>query len=186
MKQAPAPRKLVILDLDETLIYADERPLARAADAETGPYYVYLRPGLAEFIDTIFERFEVAVWTSSNALYADSVCRIIFGERVPELRFVWSRERCTSTRDFENDSWTHAKRLKKVRRLGYDLDQVLMVDDSPEKHTRNYGNLVQVRPFVGEPADDELPRLARYLAELATRDNVRAVEKRYWRDRSGG
>lgn len=183
MPATELPRKLLILDLDETLIYADETPLSRPPDAESGPYAVYLRPGLADFVDTVFEHFDVAVWTSSNALYADSVCRIVFGERAAALRFVWSRDRCTSTRDFENDTWTHAKRLKKVRRIGYDLDWVLVVDDSPEKQARNYGNLVQVLPFVGDPADDELPRLASYLLSLRDAINVRAVENRFWRAR---
>jgi carboxy-terminal domain RNA polymerase II polypeptide A small phosphatase len=59
-----------------------------------------------------------------------------------------------------------------------------MVDDSPEKHTRNYGNLVRVAPFTGDPADTELASLARYLRQLATQPNVRCIEKRGWR--SGG
>jgi RNA polymerase II subunit A small phosphatase-like protein len=60
---------------------------------------------------------------------------------------------------------------------------VLIVDDSPEKHIKNYGNLIRVSSFEGSIADDELRWLARYLQELSTVTNVRAVEKRGWRSR---
>jgi hypothetical protein len=56
-----------------------------------------------------------------------------------------------------------------------------MVDDSPEKHTRNYGNLVRIAPFTGNLADAELAHLARYLRQLATLPDVRCIEKRGWR-----
>jgi RNA polymerase II subunit A small phosphatase-like protein len=39
-------RRLLVLDLDETLIYANECPLDRPADFEVAPYFVYLRPGV--------------------------------------------------------------------------------------------------------------------------------------------
>jgi len=46
--------KLLILDLDETLIFATERPLTREADFRIGPYHVYRRPDLADFLDQCF------------------------------------------------------------------------------------------------------------------------------------
>jgi len=58
-----------------------------------------------------------------------------------------------------------------------------VVDDTARKHERNYGNLVTVRPFEGDPSDDELVHLGRYLETLAGVDNVRAIEKRGWRGR---
>jgi carboxy-terminal domain RNA polymerase II polypeptide A small phosphatase len=177
-----ASRKLLILDLDETLLYANERPLARPANFEVAAYHVYLRPGLEAFLDAMSGVFRLAVWTSSSPAYASAICERVFAYR-HALEFVWARDRCTPERDFILDSWSHAKRLRKVRRRGYALDHVLMVDDSPEKHTRNYGNLVRVTPFTGDPADDELPALATYLHSLADVPNVRAVEKRFWRKR---
>lgn len=65
-----SPKKLLILDLDETLVFAAERRLMRDADFRVGPYHVYRRPGLADFLDRCYQRFEVAVWTSSSPLYA--------------------------------------------------------------------------------------------------------------------
>jgi RNA polymerase II subunit A small phosphatase-like protein len=105
----------------------------------------------------------------------------ISGNAKPGVRL--ASDRCTPTRNFETDSWCHAKPLKKLKRRGYDLARVLVVDDSPEKLTRNYGNLVQVSPFLGDSNDDELQDLSRYLTELASLLDVRPVEKRQWRRR---
>lgn len=73
------------------------------------------------------------------------------------------------------------KDLKTIRRVGYELERVIVVDDTAKKHERNYGNLVRVRPFEGQLDDDELLYLATYLETLAGVDDVRVVEKRGWR-----
>ena len=54
LTETVSPGKLLILDLDETLIFATERPLTREADFRVGPYHVYGRPGLADFLDQCF------------------------------------------------------------------------------------------------------------------------------------
>jgi carboxy-terminal domain RNA polymerase II polypeptide A small phosphatase len=173
-------RKLLILDLDETLLFATESLLDRAEDFRVGPYNVYLRPGLSGFLTTCFQRYDVAVWTSSGSNYAAGVVSRVFVER--ELKFVWSSERCTSRRDFENDSYVNTKNLAKVKRRGYDLSQVVAVDDTPMKYSRSYGNLVRVTEYLGEVEDDELFKLGKFLCKLADVPNVRRVEKRNWRD----
>jgi RNA polymerase II subunit A small phosphatase-like protein len=73
--------------------------------------------------------------------------------------------------------------VTEVERRGYDLARLLFVDDSPEKHTRKYGNLVPVAPFTGKQDDDELEVLTRYLKQLSTQPDVRRIEKRQWRKR---
>jgi len=77
------------------------------------------------------------------------------------------------------------KNLRKVERLGYDLDRVLMVDDEAVKLERNYGNHIPIAPFTGASDDTELPLLARYLLSVSTRPNLRAIEKRHWRSDPG-
>lgn len=175
-------RLLLVLDLDETLVYATEVPLAAEADYEVPPYFIYLRPGVREFVRSVSSLFRLAVWTSSSPAYARAICPLVFDQ--PEfLEFVWASDRCTPTRHFETDSWCNAKPLRKLKRRGFELSRVLVVDDSPEKHTRNYGNLVAISPFTGDPNDDELVHLSKYLEQLASHADVRRVEKRHWRRR---
>jgi RNA polymerase II subunit A small phosphatase-like protein len=173
-------RHLLILDIDETLVYGTEEPLQYEHDFRVGRYYIYRRPGLDAFITGCHELFDLAVWSSSDAAYAGPVMSRILPPDIG-LQFLWSRERCTRRSDPESREEFWLKDLKKVKRRGYDLDRVLMVDDTKEKLARNYGNLITVKPFYGEPGDTELALLAKYLRSLATRENIRTVEKRRWR-----
>lgn len=175
-------RHLLILDLDETLVHATSTPLARAADFEIPPYKIYLRPGVRNFLSWALEHFRVAVWTSSSPIYAGLVTGFLFDEPTA-LEFIWASDRCTPRRDFERDTWWSTKSLHKVKRRGYDLRQVIAVDDDPEKYARHYGNLVAVAPYLGDLKDDELHYLRLYLAELLLHPNVRLIEKRAWRRR---
>ena len=172
--------KLLILDLDETLIYATEQPLDRECDFRVAHYYVYNRPHLSEFVRTCLSWFEVAVWTSSTPPYAAEVVARIFPDPA-ELAFIWASDRCSLRYDPELFEYYWRKNLKKLRRKGYAPERIIAVDDSPRKWETSYGNLVRVRPFEGDPADAELKLLLPYLCELRKAENIRTVEKRLWR-----
>lgn len=175
-------RHLLVLDLDETLVYASEFELERAADFRACGYHVYRRPHLAEFIDHVLARFEVGVWTSSGRIYADAIVAELFPAE--SLRFVWASERCSITRDWTTGYYLNRKPLKKLKRRGYRLEQVIAIDDTPSKHACNYGNLVRVDEYLGDNiGDDELVWLMRYLDRLSAEPNVRVIEKRRWRQR---
>ena len=59
---------------------------------------------------------------------------------------------------------------------------MLIVDDTPKKVERNFGNAIYAKPYFGDPEDSELRDLSRYLKSLAALANVRSVEKRGWRN----
>lgn len=174
------PRKLLVLDLDETLVHAREAPLDLAEDFRVGPYFIYRRPNLDAFIARVRTRYELCVWTSSGQSYAAQVIERIFP--ADSLAFMWSHRRCTLVRDWNGNGYETLKNLAKLKRRGYRLESVVAVDDTPAKYARHYGNLVTVREFLGDPADTELPLLADYLVRLADVANVRSVEKRRWRE----
>ncbi len=176
------PRKLLVLDLDETLVHASEQPLAHAADFLVGPYHVYKRPHVAEFLADVLLVFDVGVWTTSGPGYAAQVVAALFEPGA--LRFVWASPRCTTARDWTTGEYTSIKPLAKLKRQGYALGAILAVDDTPSKHVRNYGNLVTVREFTGDRADTELPLLAGYLRTLLPHPDVRRLDKRQWREQT--
>lgn len=178
----PLSPLLIILDLDETLIHAPDRPLDREPDFVVYKYPVYKRPHVDAFIASLLARYRVAVWTSSGELYAEAVVRRLFPDP-SRLELVWSADRCTQRFDHETRGRYVVKPLRKLRSRGYALERVLVVDDSPEKHVLNYGNLIRVCPFEGDLRDDELPALLAYIDALADEPNVRAIEKRGWRQR---
>jgi TFIIF-interacting CTD phosphatase-like protein len=172
-------RPLLILDLDETLVYGTKQELPSAPDFLVAHYFVYRRPHLPEFLDYCFTDFDVAVWTSASRSYASEIVARLFGDR--ELRFFWSGERCTQRVNLTTYEQYTVKDLRKVRKIGFPLEQILMVDDSPEKLERHYGNHIRIPPFEGDPDDVELLALADYLRSIRLHPNYRAIEKRHWR-----
>jgi TFIIF-interacting CTD phosphatase-like protein len=173
-------KPLLILDVDETLVYADEKPVrGREPDFRVGPYLVYRRPFVAEFLAAVGQWFELAVWSSASGAYVNGVVANVFGGT--PLAFVWACDRCTRRFDSEFGEYFYAKNLSKLRRLGYALERTLIIDDSPEKLARHYGNHIRVRPFTGDPTDRELLDLLPFLEWVRTAENVRTIEKRTWR-----
>lgn len=174
-------RILLVLDLDETLIYATEDPLERQPDFRCGPYHVYRRPYLDDFLRTMSRYFQLAVWTSGTDDYAAAIANRILPVDLDAFRFVWGRSRCTYRWQEAQEDFIYEKRLQKLKKRGYRLERMLLLDDSREKCAYNYGNAVYVRPWFGDEADQELKLLSEYLPSLAQVENVRSIEKRGWR-----
>ncbi len=175
-------RKLLVLDLDETLVFASEEKLDRAPDFEIGGYHIYKRPYLDRFLEFCFERFRVGVWSQSSPDYACGVVERIMASH-DRLEFVWGGDRCTFVTNPYMRQYYWVKDLKKLYRRGYRKEEIIFVDDTPRKLERSYGNLVRVHPFEGDPSDDELLVLMPYLEKLDAEENIRTVEKRGWRGR---
>jgi len=173
-------RPLLILDLDETLVFSTEAEPARGFDFKLFVYFVTKRPHLDEFLARVPDWFDLAVWSSSDDAYAKAMAARLF-PGAEALRFVWGRTRCTPRYDGESLGSHYLKDLKKVRRRGHDLRRVLILDDSPEKVSRNYGNHVRIGPFEGDPGDRELLDVLPFLEWLKDQPDFRAVEKRTWR-----
>ncbi len=173
-------KKLLILDIDETLLHATEKPLKIPHDFMFSHYFVYLRPHLKELLEYCNEHFMMAVWTAGNQAYADAVVEHVFEPDFP-LEFVWSRQRCTPRFNPEDYKHIYLKNLSKVKHKGYPLDHTIMVDNTPEKLVKNYGNLVRVADFRGEPDDNEFRFLRKYLDQLKDVPNIRTIEKRGWK-----
>jgi RNA polymerase II subunit A small phosphatase-like protein len=95
---------------------------------------------------------------------------------------VWTCSQCTLSFNQEYHEHFWRKNLDKVKRhLKRPLEQILMIDDNPEKLDRHYGNLIMVLPYKGNVVDTELRDILPFLHWMCTIPNVRLIEKRYWR-----
>lgn len=177
-------RKLLILDLDETLIHARFDPLDRRHDFKATLYYAYKRPHLDRFLVYALEHFDVAVWTSAGERYAADVIKAIFPDPTV-LQFAWSAARCSQRYDAETQTYYHGtKPLTKVRRQyssRWPVAQILAVDDSPYKWAESYGNYIPISEWTGDEEDSELLALIEYLETLRELPDLRRIEKRSWR-----
>lgn len=173
-------KALLILDVDETLLHSREEALQYPPNFRLDQYYVYLRPGLHEFLEHACRDYQMAIWSSASEDYV-AECLENLGELSFKFEFIWSRSRCTRRMDHEAHEIQYLKDLSKVKRRGYPLERILIVDDTGGKVSRHYGNAIYVRPFNGDRKDRELFLLIEYLRKVKDVDNYRTLEKRGWR-----
>lgn len=90
--------RLVLFDLDETLVHATQESLSYAYSFEVPPYFVYVRPFAADLIRFCAQRFDIAVWSSSSEKYVEVVTARVFGTDYP-TKFSWAINRCVQRVD---------------------------------------------------------------------------------------
>ena len=146
-----------------------------------GSILFYKRPGLDKFLRQMSQHFRIGIWSSAGDIYVTEIVKAIKPVDV-EYEIVWSRSKCTQRRDLDLDFYYWEKRLSKLKKKGFRLEKILIVDDSREKSKSNFGNAVRIKEFKGETSDNELAPLFNYLLTLKHVDNVRTIEKRTWRE----
>jgi carboxy-terminal domain RNA polymerase II polypeptide A small phosphatase len=171
---------IVILDLDETLIHASTTKLGHDEDFKLDDYFVYQRPYLKTFLKSIAGHFKLGIWSSADDEYVKAISDVIMPKDI-QLEIVWGASKCTPKRDLSMDQYYWVKRLDKQKSKGFKIEQILIVDDSPEKSKDNFGNAIPIKKFTGELFDNELPILYKYLLTLKHVPNVRRLEKRFWK-----
>ena len=187
-------KPLIILDLDETLIHSesmrDELAVSYNYDYDfkfpnfgKTFYYTKKRPYLEQFLDYAFENFDVAIWTAAGEDYAKEIIRNI-GILESSLNFFYTKDKCTIKLSLDYSDYYGVKNLNKLKKSGYDLDRVLIVDDIRETAVNNYGNLILIKPFTDNTDDTELLRLISYLQTIKDEPNYRRIEKRGWSNSS--
>ncbi|KAJ9453193.1 CTD small phosphatase-like protein 2 [Diplonema papillatum] len=135
----------VVLDLDETLIYAREGPL-------------YARPHTDLLLQLLKDHFETVVWTAGVKAYAQSIIRNIDPEGIIE-HCIYRHKRWFSGR---------AGYQKDLTMLGRSMDRVIIIENTPDCIRGNPENGVLVSDYEGgEAGDPTIPALIHFLAGLA-------------------
>ncbi|KAJ2451306.1 Nuclear envelope morphology protein 1 [Coemansia sp. RSA 2424] len=168
-----AKRKILVLDLDETLIHSSPQGSYRAhhrievvIDKVACLYYVYKRPHVDYFLRRVSEWYKVVVFTASLAEYADPVIDLLDSQnKLIEGRYF--RESCVP-----HDS-SYAKDLAAI---DPDLSQIVLVDNSPLSYFINPTNGIPIQPWVNsDPKDEALLDLLPLLDALRFTDDVRSI-----------
>lgn len=147
------------------MVHATERSLGTVHLAQVGQYFVYMRPHARQLLEFAALRCDVGIWSSSSQAYVQEVLSHLLPEGFP-LKFAWSVDRCVQRPDPASGVYVYIKDLRKLMRLGYDPDKIVIVDDSPEKVPRQPRSHLLVKPFTGDPSDSELLRIQAELEAL--------------------
>ncbi|UMM11713.1 hypothetical protein L5515_000858 [Caenorhabditis briggsae] len=145
-------KKCLVIDLDETLVHSSFKPVKNPdfvipveIDGVEHQVYVLKRPYVDEFLARVGEHFECILFTASLAKYADPVADLLDKKKVFRGRLF--REACV----FHKGNY-----VKDLSRLGRNLEQCLIIDNSPASYAFHPENAVPVTTWFDDPADTEL------------------------------
>jgi RNA polymerase II subunit A small phosphatase-like protein len=134
----------VVLDLDETLIYAREGPL-------------YARPGIEAFLDFIGQYCEVVVWTAGVRAYAQAVIRNIDPKGVIAHCIYRHEKWFTGQPGYSKD----------LSLVGRNLDEMVIIENTPDCIRGYEENGILVADYEGgEDEDHTLFAIQQVLEEL--------------------
>eukprot|EP01059_Diplonema_ambulator_P024983 TRINITY_DN4180_c7_g1_i1.p1 TRINITY_DN4180_c7_g1~~TRINITY_DN4180_c7_g1_i1.p1 ORF type:complete len:391 (+),score=112.25 TRINITY_DN4180_c7_g1_i1:46-1173(+) len=119
----------VVLDLDETLVYA-----------RSGP--VLVRSGSRELINGMGNKFEAVLWTAGERAYAMNALRQV------DPHCYIRQQVCRDARWFKGEN---AGCVKDLRWLGRDLSKCLIIENTPDCVENNPDNAIVVPDYTGDP-----------------------------------
>ncbi|KAJ3309566.1 hypothetical protein HDV04_005949 [Boothiomyces sp. JEL0838] len=161
-------KKLLVLDLDETLIHTSFKPLPKAdhiihLEMNNVDYQVnvLVRPGCKEFLQAVSKVFELVVFTASIPLYANPVIDFIDTNKVITHRLF--REHCIHHK---------GNYVKDLSLLGRELKDVIIVDNSPICYMFHPANAIPITGWFDNPNDRELYELLPFLEDLKSIEDV--------------
>jgi len=175
---------LLVLDIDETLIYATRDELNYSPNFEVPFYKIYKRPGLDEFLLKISSIFQIGFWSSASNHYVKNIAQQLSTNFFNPL-IIWGRSRCTFEIDRDNKNhsvssreshYNYVKKLSKLsKKLSYSLEKIIIIDDSPHKSKYNKENAIQIKSWEGDKTDNELEKLGDFLCSIAQKKSIREI-----------
>ncbi|KAJ3389744.1 hypothetical protein HDU84_008339 [Entophlyctis sp. JEL0112] len=164
-------RKLLVLDLDETLVHSSFKPVPDAdyiipilIEGNYHNVYVLKRPHVDDFLENMEKHFELAVFTASVSNYADPVLDLLDSKRVIQHRLY--REHCVQV---------NSNYVKDLSVLGRPIEECIIIDNNPMAYALQPSNAIACATWYDDTEDDELLELQPFLMGLKEIPDVRAV-----------
>lgn len=162
-------KKCLVLDVDETLVHSSYQPPARydlhlklRVQGNLCNVYVAYRPFVREFIRFVAPLFECVIFTASVSIYCDPLMDSLDNTgSLGRLRLF--REHC---------SYVQGSHVKDLNLLGRDLNDVVIIDNSPIAYLFQQRNAIPILSWFSDERDEELMKLLPVLAEIAKADSV--------------
>ena len=163
-------KKTLVLDLDETLVHSQFGAFNIPSDViinieienELHDIHVLIRPGVKEFLEKMSKKYEIVIFTASISKYAGPLLDILDKEKFCSFRLF--REHCTLL----NSSF-----VKDLKKLGRDLKDVIIVDNSPMAYLLNSDNGLPILTWFDDKNDKELYKIIPILDFLSLVPDVR-------------
>jgi Dullard-like phosphatase family protein len=129
---------------------------------EVHDIHVMVRPGVKEFLEKMDKLYEIVIFTASVSKYADPLLDII--DKKGYCPFRLFREHC---------SLINTTFVKDLQRLGRDLKNIVIVDNSPLSYALHPENGLPILTWFEDKSDRELYTIMPVLEFLSTVQDVR-------------
>ena len=167
-------KKTLVLDLDETLVHSQFLPFPSKSDVilkiniqeQVQDIHVLIRPGVQTFLQRLSKLYEIVIFTASVSKYADPLLDILDKDNYCSFRLF--REHCTMI---------GVTFIKDLNKLGRDLKDVIIVDNSPLSYSFNKENGIPILTWFSDKNDKELMNLIPILEFLSGVNDVREYIK---------
>ena len=147
----------LVLDLDETLVHYIE---------DENEAYVKVRMGTENFIKTLSQYCEIAIFTASTKYYADIVIDGLDCKDYIDYRLYRQH---TTLMDGIN--------VKDLSRLGRDMNKIIIIDNIEENYQLQPNNGLNICDFEGDENDNELEFLLKDLLDLVKQKGKNVCEE---------
>ncbi|KAK1797036.1 hypothetical protein P4O66_008429 [Electrophorus voltai] len=176
-------RKILVLDLDETLIHSHHdgvlRPTVRPGtppdftlkvviDKHPVRFFVHKRPHVDFFLEVVSQWYELVVFTASMEIYGSAVADKLDNNK-GILKRRYYRQHCTL------DLGSYIKDLSLVHG---DLSSIVILDNSPGAYRSHPDNAIPIKSWFSDPSDTALLNLLPMLDALRFTSDVRSVLSR--------
>ena len=169
-------KKLLILDLDETLVHTSFQPifinnimiepditLKILFDNKYYNLYVLIRPYVYEFLREMSKIYNIYIFTASIKEYANPLLNELDKNNVIAKRLY--RENCTLTKE--------GKYVKNLNNFKYNLKDIILLDNNPTSYSFNQNNGIPIKTWHNDKNDKELLKMINFLRFLSTVNDVR-------------
>jgi CTD small phosphatase-like protein 2 len=166
-------KKTLVLDLDETLIYAQMNSSDRLPSIgdknEARSMKVMIRPYAEEFLKEMSKEFEILIFTAAEKTYAESMINLL-DPKQQYVSYILHREHCLRTKK--------GLLIKDLRILkNRDLKDMVLVDNFTPSFSFQLDNGIPIITWRGDPKDQELKYLMNYLLEAKKYFDMRLYNK---------
>lgn len=173
-------KKILVLDLDETLIHSHHDGLVRPTvkpgtppdfilrveiDRHPVRFYVYKRPHVDYFLNVVSQWYDLVVFTASMEIYGAAVADKLDNSR-GILNRRYYRQHCT----LDIGSYT-----KDLSAICADLSKIFILDNSPGAYKGYPDNAIPIKSWFSDPSDTALLNLLPFLDSLRFCGDVRSV-----------
>ena len=171
-------KKLLILDLDETLVHTSLTPFKnRKSDLilnikvneKNYTLHVLKRPFLEEFLFSVSEIFDIFIFTASISQYANPLLDEIDKKNLIKKRLF--RQHCNYC------NGVYIKDLKIFQ--NENIENMIIIDNNPLSYLLNQDNGLPIKSWYEDPNDIELKKLIPILKILGNTTDVRTLIKKF-------